>query len=399
MLKKIILITIAVVVTLFTIVLGATKFRELQIEKVREEYNTPTVSENEASSTIDSDSIPPVDVNVIDPAEVASVDGDVCTVWKTNYNLYGEITDTESADLGRITYAVDEAEYTLNVSKEYSDKDIQMINANAPTEPIPYIELLGVAALPENVKFHVYGENVLMYNTTDSNYYTIVPATGGEFFLAVSQKPFLVTTEPATFKFKTADVDPLTEHKYSMYETTAIEATKNALTEKGQTGSSTVQPTTPTTSLYTNAESNTRRADMVSLANQTFDSSGHSTTTDKTVDFTSTSVMRSRWILENQTAYSFEFSELKISGLSATRAVDGSNFTVFGTIQNVSKETRPYVILIEYLDKEGGLLGISCVDKRSDQLKSGDSVQFQSAINSQSNVKIKEIHSLQFIMY
>ena len=396
--KKILLSIIAILCLAIVAVLGYNMINRNSKEPVvAEQTMTPipeaTVSENLART---------LDIMTVEDSLV----GDVCSVWNVNYKLTGKLTDTSSIDMGKVYYEdADKKTQQFQVTQSYTDEDMQTVLSDFSLGDVSkYAMLAGTTASAESTEVATYDINgesyTLMYVPGESKYYSVIPGEDTSYFVASCNNPFMVTVEPATFKFETADVDPLTQHTYSMYERTAIEATKKELEEKGTTGSNPVSTATSSaTSTYSNANADTVRADLVAMCNQKYDSTGHSTTTDKTVDYTSTTITRSRWILENQTAYVYELSDLSITALSATRAVDGSNFTIYGTITNKSTEVRPFVIVVQYLDKNGNLLGVSCVDKRTEKLQPNAEYKFQATIDKATAVDISAIHSVQFYMY
>ena len=331
--------------------------------------------------------------------------GDVVNIYNYKFRVPGTLFEIPSRSASMFNYIALESGDTLTVSCS------QLLDLDAVKEAITdyyYGDFDGLLTyLPVNVQednITCYsqstfdGEVPILYNEGDETYYMFVVASD-VCLLMSSHEMLYLTNDAETVIFGDPSKDPMTYHTYNMYETTAIENTRNKLTDGTYVGTPNDMhtATSQANNDYTSEADNTTRRQMISNASYTWNGDGTSSDTTSTIDITSPTAKASEWVLTTQTSYSYTDNALKLHTLKATR--NASMFVVDGSVTNQLSSVRPYVMLIKFLDSDGQLLYVGVVDKRPEPIEGNGVSEWSYTLNSDTGVDLYEVYSLMFELY
>lgn len=259
-----------------------------------------------------------------------------------------------------------------------------------------------VSVLEENLDCYEQvtpeGSIAIIYNDGNQKYYMFVPIS--EMYLLIESDEMIYMTESAeTVVFSNPADDPMTEHTYSMYEVTAIENTRNQLTDGATAGSTAdLRTDVPTGGVsYTSEADDETRKEILNYESFKWNPDGTSDNTSASLDVNSTTAKASEWVLASQSAYSFTDNGLRLHTLRATR--NNESFSVEGKVTNQLPTDRPYVLCVKFLNSQHELLGVGVVDKRPEPISGNGVAEWSYILKTDSGIDLQDIYALQFYMY
>lgn len=394
---------VAVIIFEIKTLFGMIENRKMEEFDVFTEFAKTT---GKASVSIDEIvSYPEVD-NVADDGDVILLDG-----YNVKIKLNGTLTDDSKAIYNKWTYSSAEDHRLLDLSLtkvesgSYSDYK-NAIQSYFYGRPEDLIAVWGYTNtdLTYLVSSSVYGDVPVILDNTNKQYHMFIECDDSYVIILTSTNPFKLTDDKVTVHYGDPGTDPYITYSYNKYEEVAADNTIRELLEGDENSdvseySSAYQEKNEsgTADAYTSKADEQTRASMASLANYTWSKEGTSDETTLTVDITSEEAKKSEWVLTD-TTYTYISNGLKIYGLGASRSSD--SFYVEGTIGNTLETERPYVLLIKYIDTDGGLLGISVIDHRTDTLEGSGVDTFNVTVSPVSNkIDIQKINSVMFEVY
>ena len=330
--------------------------------------------------------------------------GDVIKYYGQRFRIDGELVSTETVQNGYVNYvSSDSKSHQMTMQISYGvDTLLESLDSYFTGDYEAIISLLPVNAVEENLTFYMQdtanGAIAEIYNDADKKYYMFVPVT--DVYILVTSDGIVYMTEAAeTVVFGDPGEDPMFSHTFNIYEVTAIENTRNELTDGTYDNSEDRMTTevTGTAATYTSAADNETRKTMINLGNYTWNKDGTSNDTSMTIDTTSTTATASEWVLTASSPYAFTDNALKLHTLKAVRTAD--TFTVSGKVNNMLTTERPFVILIKFLNSDKELLGIRVLDKRNEKIPPNDATDWSYVLNSDGGIPIADIYALQFEVY
>lgn len=331
--------------------------------------------------------------------------GDVVRIYNYNFRVPGTLMEVPASNAGKFSYMYEDGsthEVTYNTATNVSDV-MEELTDYFLGDVTGIGIFLPVSTQSDNLEPYMQttpeGAIAIIYNYGDNKYYTIVPMT--DIWVCIASEDILSMTEDTeTVIFGNPSDDPMTYHTYNMYEITAIENTRNALSDGSYVGSADESLPTAvagTSSTYTSEADNATRKSMLDYANITWRKDGTSNLTSLTIDTTSPTAKASEWVLTSSSPYAFTDNSLKLHSLRATRNTD--TFALEAKITNQLPSERPYVVVIKFLNSDGELLYVGVVDKRLEPIAPNDIAEWQYVLTGDSNVDLLDIYALQFEIY
>lgn len=330
--------------------------------------------------------------------------GDVIKYYGQRFRIDGTLVSTETVQNGYVNYVSNDSnshQMTLQISYGV-DQLLEALDDYFVGDYAAMMSLLPINVMEENLTFYMQdtanGAVAEIYNNADDKYYMFVPVT--DVYIFITSDGIVYITEAAeTVVFGDPGEDPMYSHTYNMYEVTAVENTRNALTDGTYDNSEDHMTTevTGTAATYTSSADNETRKTMLNLGNYTWDKDGTSSDTSMTIDTTSSTAKASEWVLTASSPYSFTDNALKLHTLKAVRTAD--TFTVSGKVNNTLTTDRPYVLLIKFLNSDRELLGIRVIDKRNEKIPPNDATDWSYVLNADGGIAIADIYALQFEVY
>lgn len=348
------------------------------------------------------------DLSVWDPVEGPEVVydsgvGDVVKYNNQKFRVNGSLMSTDTIDSGYADYMIEDGSihkitmqtcYGVDTLLEYLDLyfegDYEML-----------VTMLPVNTTEENLEYYKQetsdGSIAMIYNDGDYKYYMFVPVT--DVYLLITADDIVYWTDSAeTVVFGDPSQDPMYNHTFNSYELGAIENTRNKLTDGTYENNDNITTqVTGTAETYTSSADNEMRKQMLNYGNYQWKPDGTSDSTGMTIDLTSTTAKASEWVLEGSTPYAFTDNALKLHTLKATKSADSFNLT--GKITNQIAASRPYVIVIKFLNNDKELLGLRVIDKRNEPIPANDVADWSYVLNLDGGIDIAEIRALQFEIY
>lgn len=330
--------------------------------------------------------------------------GDVVKFNNYKFRVAGKLMSTDTIPNGYADYLTEDGdkhtvtmqvcygtEGLLAALELYFEGDYSLISTYLP-----------VTVLEENIEYYMQdtpdGVIAEMYNAGDSKWYMYIPM-GDTYMLLTAEDKLAFSREAETVLFGDPSSDVMSSHTYSMYETTAIENTRNMLTDGSYDSSNEHINTevTGTAATYTSPADNEKRKQMVNMQNYSWNSDGTSDDTNMTVDLTSTTAKASEWVLTASSPYAFADNALRLHTLKAVR--NAETFTLSGKLTNQITAERPYAIVIKFLNSDNELLGLRVIDKRNEPIPANDVADWSYVLSSDSGIALGEINAVQFEIY
>lgn len=328
--------------------------------------------------------------------------------------ISGEITDSSSAAYGYYYYRNPDGveQCTLTVQKVSNDiaRDREAFqqfwygNSTPLTERVS----LGTAGTLEFYQdTNTVGQRIVAHNDSNGLWYMMCELndTADCYLLISAPEPFITTDERPTVKFGDPAITVMTQHAYSTYETTAAEATLNAIKKGNKNEDGEEQPVqnpyqtgdvSGSHSTYTSTDDGMIRNEMIGYAQHKWDENGKAEDTSKTIDISSDEAKKSEWAL-TETTYSYVSNSLKISMLQGSRSA--TIFNLSGNINNTLDATRPFVLVVKFIGN-GKLLGLKVIDRTSEPLDPEGVTTFNLEISKLSDkIDVTKITAVQFEIY
>lgn len=334
-----------------------------------------------------------------------SKSGDVVTIQGYNFRIPGKLFSVPSVKDTNFSYCSSLDGLTKYVSYSQSSnidnllEDLKEYFAGDVTALQSY---LPVSTQEENLTCYQQdtsdGSIAVVYNDANSHYYMFVPLT--EFYICIDSEEMLYyTTDTRTVIFGNPADDPMTYHTYSMYEMTAMQNTINELTDGEVDMDLSTLPTDVQSgsTTYTSEADNETRRQMLQYATFNWNEDGTADGTSLVIDTTSETAKASEWILTSSSSYSFTDNSIKLHSLRAARNTE--TFTVEGKVTNQLSYERPYVLVIKFLNSDGGLLGVGVIDKRSEPIEASNVADWEYVLSSDTGIDLQAITALQFEIY
>lgn len=331
--------------------------------------------------------------------------GDVVKFNGYKFRIGGTLLDTESISQGYTDYvAFDGNNHNISSQLCYGNDDLlDAIDAFIQGDYVPIQGFIPVPTIDVNLECYIQDtpEGVLaeVYDAGSEKWYMFVPLTD-VYMLLTADDMIMMSRSAETVIFGDPSRDPMTEHTYSMYESNAIENTRNALTDGEYLPSADEDLNTEvqgSSATYTSAADNETRKQMLNMGNYNWKSDGTSEDTNMIVDLTSTTAKASEWVLTTSSPYAFADNALRLHSLKAVR--NAESFTVTGKLTNQLSSERPYVIIVKFLNSDSELLGLRVIDKRNEKIPPNDVADWAYVLSADSGVSIGDINALQFEVY
>lgn len=342
------------------------------------------------------------------PGYIEPITGtDVTLLYATRFRVNGKLTSVSDAKSGVSTYTDIEgnmhtlyaAHYPFETSVVQRAIDDYAIGDYAAIQD--YLEFKNKDNL-EYLYYTLEGKFCpLIYDGESDTYATVIPYTDG-YVYAYCDDEFYITEDVPTRIFGSATEDQLTTHTYSELERNASDNTIAALLEEGygvqEDVTEKVEPNYVTSSLtYTEDADNATRDQMALYGNYKWNNDGTSPDTSVVLDITSPSVKASEWVLKESSVYSWSDNSLRLTQLFGSRT--DSDFKIAGTVTNQLKSPRPWVLVLEFLNQDGELIGVRTVDCRTKPLDAEGEDTFKLVVESGHEIPISDIYSVQFIIF
>lgn len=375
------------------IVIGVDMFKNKNIKDTQDLINYASV---QGKANI---SIAPL-FNFPDAPEPNS-DGDVVAIDNNRFKINGTVTDTSNTTLGYIYYAtLDNQESRLLT---YQNKTSNLIEFKTALDsylsglPDDLVDMLPVSTQAENLTYyqqnHINGVIPIIYDDGSKEYYMFLNC-GTSYYVLHAPDVFYVTDEKLTVHYPSPKEDPMRSHEFSTWEVGAIANTREQLTN-GEFSGTPVSKGNATSSsdTYTSADDEDIRDMLVAYGRYNWKEDGTSTETRMKVDIVSTEAKASQWVL-TETAYTYSTAGLTINGLYAKRTP--TSFSIEGDIKNNIDASRPWVMCIKFMNREGGLLGLKVLDNRNMRLGASETSRFSCNLGSAEGVDLDSIYAIQF---
>jgi hypothetical protein len=398
----IVLAVVLSVVIVFEFKLGFTMLFDAQVQNSTD-YIAIAKSVGSASVSID-------EIIAYDEVPFEDTDGDVIQLdnYDVKIKVDGTMTDSSMSSYGKYTCSSSDNSESYLLTVEFRSANLsQFRDAIAEYWYGDVNYLLDVCDIDTSSGDLIYyqssstsGNVPVVFVGRTGLYYMFIECNDGYMILSAA-KPFILTDEKVTVHYGDPSANPMLAHTYSSYETWAAENTirellngdDNTTVNNPYVSSSVIDDGTT----YTTEADDAIRRQMVALASYTFGPDGKSNETSYVVDITSSDAQASKWTLTS-TEYSYEHAGLKISMLSGKRS--STEFSVSGNINNTIESSRPYVIVVKYLDSNNELLGLSVIDKREEPLAPSGVSTFSTTITpAKNNIDIQQITSVMFEVY
>lgn len=325
--------------------------------------------------------------------------------YNVKLKVNGDSVDDSQRDAGIYTYTSFDKKVKEDITvKQYTSNVTELRNAvkdfwYGDDSSLREFLDIGDTYLSQQCTFR--NGNAPMFNNESLGSYIMVVPGEAEYYLVIeSKEPFRLSDEKVTVVYPNPKDNPQFYHTYSWYEETAAANTLAELADDGnivinnpyeETG------VTGTTSSYTSKADEALRTQMASLGNYEWDSEGKSDETTTTVDIKSEEAMKSKWELD-ATTYNYEVAGLKLYALTGTRTQE--SLAIEGTVENTLDSERPYVVVVKYLDSNGGLVGLRVVDKRSNPIKAKATDRFSIAVSpARDKIDIQKVAAVMFEVY
>lgn len=347
-------------------------------------------------------------------SEVPEIDKDGDVIGLKDYNIkvkiHGVVTDDSMSSYGKYSYCNAEDASSCVFAYEHKAvgyKDfLSALNSYWHGEPEEILDVCSIAHAGSDVEYYqnsaASGSVPVVYIDSVNLYYMFVDCADDSYMILSAPDPYVLSDEKITVHFGDPSTSPMLSHTYSDYETLAAENTIRSLLDGADEDTDVDNPYTSNgisgaSVNYTSEAANAVRNQLVSLSNYTFDKDGKSTETSYKVDISSDTAKESEWVL-TETEYDYTNNDLRISTLSGKRTEN--EFSISGNINNMLDTERPYVVIVKYLDSNGGLLGLSVIDKRATPLAPSDASTFSVIITPvRNNIDIRKITSVMFEAY
>lgn len=331
--------------------------------------------------------------------------GDVVKFNGYKFRIGGTLLSTDTISEGYTDYlSFDGQSHNISTQLCYGNDDLlEAVDSYIQGDYEPIKSYLPVSVLDENIECYLQdtpdGVIAEIYDNSSEKWYMFVPMTD-VYMLLTADDMIMMSRSAETVIFGDPSEDVMDEHTYNMYEVSAIENTRNQLTDGEFTPDETEEMATEvsgTSSTYTSAADNETRKQMLNMGNYTWKSDGTSDDTNMIVDLTSTTAKASEWVLTTSAPYAFTDNSLRLHSLKAVRNAEA--FTVTGKLTNQLATDRPYVIILKFLNSNDELLGIRVIDKRNEKIPPNDVSDWSYVLNVDSGISIGDINALQFEVY
>lgn len=331
--------------------------------------------------------------------------GDVVKFNGYKFRIGGTLLDTETISQGYTDYmAFDGNRHSITTQLCYGNEDLlEAVDAFIQGNYEPIKGYIPVTTLDENLEYYLQdtpdGVIAEVYDDGSQKWYMFVPMTD-VFMLLTADDMIMMSRAAETVIFGDPSEDTMNEHTYNMYEVSAVENTRNMLTDGSYIPNEDEEISTEvtgTSTTYTSAADNETRKQMLNMGNYTWKADGTSEDTNMIVDLTSTTAKASEWVLATSSPYAFADNALRLHSLKAMRNAEA--FTVTGKLTNQLAAERPYVIVIKFLNSDSELLGLRVIDKRNEQIPANDVADWSYILNADSGISIGDINALQFEIY
>lgn len=349
--------------------------------------------------------------------------GDVISIDENRFKINGiSSDDSYNTQPGYVYYSTFETNLSRFVQFEevldsnkvdlFHNALVDYFSGNASA----FLSIMSANMLEENIIAYqqnfTEGAVPVFWDEGTGRYYLLLDCVTS-YYVVSSMDPILVTDASATVHYAKASDDPLTSHSWSTYEAGAIDNTRQALMDS-EDGEMTAYTQSNVGEVYTdstgqnytmesNTQSNTQlyaseadeqaRAVLVSYSNKEFDELGNALDGSCKLDISSTTAMRSQWLL-TQTQYSFTDNGITINGLSGSRS--SSAFEISGNASNTISSRRPWVLCVKFMGENNTLLGVRVVDNRSNPIPADGVSYFTVNLDSSDNIDFSKIVAIQF---
>lgn len=331
--------------------------------------------------------------------------GDVVKFNGYKFRIGGTLLTTDTVSEGYTDYlSFDGQRHSITTQLNYGNEDLLVaIDSFIQGDYEPIKGYLPVTVMDENIECYLQdtpdGVIAEVYDNSSEKWYMFVPMTD-VYMLLTADDMIMMSRSAETVIFGDPSEDIMDEHTYNMYEVSAIENTRNQLTDGEFTPDESEEMATEvsgTSATYTSAADNETRKQMLNMGNYTWKADGTSEDTNMVVDLTSTTAKASEWVLATSTPYAFTDNALRLHSLKAVRNAEA--FTVSGKLTNQLATDRPYVVIIKFLNADDELLGLRVIDKRNEKIPPNDVADWSYVLNIDSGVSIGDINALQFEVY
>ena len=334
-------------------------------------------------------------------APAPSRKGDVISIGANRFRIDGTMTDDSNTSMGYIYYAtLDTQEPRLLTYKDVDSNVTEFhvaLNSYLSGLPDDLVKFIPVATRSENLTYYQqnYVEGVIpvIYDDASEQYYMFLDC-GSFYYIIYAKDTFCLTDARLTVHYSDAADDHLRSHEFNTYEVGAVTNTRNQLSDGSYDGDPIKKGSASSTAdTYTSKDDDDVRNMLVAYSKYDWLSDGTSNDTRMLIDITSAEAKKSEWVL-TETQYAYNINGLTLNGMYAKRTP--SLFTVEGDLTNTIDAERPWVMVIKFMDRNGGLLGLKVLDNRNIRLAAKGTTRFSCDLGSSEGIDIDTIYAIQF---